>query len=130
MKGFRVNVYPGFLKAFYTGYILCIYPVYNVESRSSPLSTWPTFLYSVLRVGAIHEAKNSCLLHLARYSYNYTIFQKSEWRFFDKGSIDVKSVLTFEKWPPVAELKLKVSRNQKIRPFWISTLPLEVTLKM
>ncbi len=28
--------------------------------------------------------------------------------FFDKGSIDVKSVLTFEKWPLMAELKLKM----------------------
>ncbi len=47
-----------------------------------------------LTIPAIHEAQKQlfCLIF-----FNYTVYQKSEGRFFDKGSIDIKSVLTFEK---------------------------------
>ncbi len=43
------------------------------------------------------KPQNSCLLHFVRYFFNGTIFKKSEGHFLDKGAIDVKSVLTFEK---------------------------------
>ena len=47
------------------------------------------------------------------------MFQKSESTYFDKGSIDAKSALTFEKCPLVAELKLKMSKSHQA-PFSIS----------
>ena len=37
----------------------------------------------------------------------FIYFQKSERSFFDQVAIDAESVLTFEKCPLVAELKLK-----------------------
>ena len=40
--------------------------------------------------------------------YNGAVFQKSESSFLDQVAIDVKSVLTFENCPLVAELKLKI----------------------
>ena len=51
--------------------------------------------------------KNTPLLRFVQYFYQYIVFQKSEGQFFDKRSIDVKSALTFEKWPPAAELKIE-----------------------
>ncbi len=50
-------------------------------------------------------------IHFVPYFCLYIIFQKSGDQFFDrgsKGSKGVKSALTFEKWPLVAELKLKM----------------------
>ena len=38
-----------------------------------------------LRIPAIHNAQNSCLLHFAQYFCNQTGFQKSEGRFLTNG---------------------------------------------
>ncbi len=50
------------------------------------------------------------------------MFQKSESTYFDKGSIDAKSALTFEKCPLFAELKLKMSKSHQAS-FSILALP-------
>ena len=51
-----------------------------------------------LRILAMLEApKMTPLLHFIGYLHYYMIFQKSEDQFFNKGSIDVKSTVTFEK---------------------------------
>ncbi len=63
---------------------------------------------SLLRIPAIHEAQKQLSFTFCTIFFKQTVFQKSEGRFFDKGPIDVKSVLTFEKWSLMAELKLKM----------------------
>ncbi len=64
-----------------------------------------------LRIPAIHGAKttknHTPLVCFPRLFYNQTVFQKFERPFFDQVAIDAKDVLTFEKCPLVAELKLK-----------------------
>ncbi len=50
------------------------------------------------------------------------VYKKSERRFFDQGSIDLKSEIKVEKRHLVAELKLKMLNMQKVT-FSISTLP-------
>ncbi len=50
------------------------------------------------------------------------MYQKSEWYFFDQGSIDGKSEVKVEKRHLMVELKLKVLNMQKVT-FSISTLP-------
>ncbi len=57
--------------------------------------------------GAKNTKKQTPLVHFPGLFYNQTIFQKFERSFFDQVAIDAKSVLTFEKRPLVAELKLK-----------------------
>ena len=49
--------------------------------------------------------------------------KKFECSFFDPVCIDAKSVLTFEKCPLVAEVKLKVSENEQFFMYSISALP-------
>ena len=61
--------------------------------------------------------KTECIQCFASY------FHKSEHSFFDRVAIDVKSVLTFEKRPLVAELKFKMSQNGRFLMFSISALP-------
>ncbi len=51
-----------------------------------------------------------------------TMYQKSEWYFFDQASIDGKSEVKVEKRHLVAELKLKMLNVQKVI-FSISTPP-------
>ncbi len=55
--------------------------------------------------------------------------RKTEGPLFDQKAKDVKSMFTFEMWPR-AEIKNIKKKTQKILPFWISALSLEVTLKM
>ncbi len=50
------------------------------------------------------------------------MYQKSERRFFDQGSIDGKSEVKLEKCYLVEELKLKMLNSQKVT-FSISTPP-------
>ncbi len=50
------------------------------------------------------------------------MYKKSEWYFFDQGSIDGKSEVKVEKHHLVVELKLKVLDMQKVT-FSISTPP-------
>ncbi len=50
------------------------------------------------------------------------MYQKSEWYFFNQGSIDGKKEVKVEKRYLVAELKLKMLDMQKVT-FSISTLP-------
>ena len=66
--------------------------------------------------------KMTRLLCFIQYICQYTSYQKSEANIFDKGSTDVKSVLTFERWHLVTELKLKMSKSYQIS-FSISPLP-------
>ncbi len=49
---------------------------------------------------------------------NQTVFQKSEGSFFDKGSIDAKKVLTFEK-RSMENLSKKKKRKEKTLRFFI-----------
>ncbi len=62
--------------------------------------------------------------------YNQTIFKKFECTFFDQVAIDAKTVLTFENYPLVAELKLKMSQNGLFFMFSISALPPEGAFQM
>ncbi len=58
----------------------------------------------------IHGAKiteKQTLVRFAWLYYNQAIFQMIEHSFCDQVVIDAKNVLTFEKRPLVAELKLK-----------------------
>ena len=57
------------------------------------------------------------------------MYQKSERRFFDQGSIDGKSEVKLEKCHLVAELKLKMLNLQKVT-FLISALPLGDTFQL
>ncbi len=70
-------------------------------------------MYIWLRILAIHGAKttknHTPLVRFVWLFYNQTIFQKSVWPFFDQVARDAKNVLTFEKRPLVAELKMKTS---------------------
>ncbi len=53
---------------------------------------------SVKRIPAIHKGKKTAVLYiLLDILKTRPFFKKSEGSLFDKGSIDVKSVLTFEK---------------------------------
>ena len=66
--------------------------------------------------------KTLIFLRFVWYFYQATIYQKSEWHFFDQGSIDGKSKVEMKKCPLVAELKLKITNIQKVT-FSISTPP-------
>ena len=68
------------------------------------------------------KPKNTDFLRFAWYFYQATMYQKSEWYFFDQGSIDGKSEVKVEKCHLVAELKLKMLNMQKVT-FLISTPP-------
>ncbi len=80
-------------------------------------ATTPCLLHNLplpsiyLRILDIHGTKitknQTPLTRFAQLFYNQTVYQKSERCFFDQVSKDDKSVLTFEKCPLVAELKLK-----------------------
>ena len=61
-------------------------------------------------------------LRFVKYFYQAMVYKKSERRFFDQGSIDLKSEIKVEKRHLVAELKLKMLNMQKVT-FSISTLP-------
>ncbi len=50
-----------------------------------------------------------------------TTYQKSEWPFFDQWSIDVKSVVTFQKWPLVVELKLKTWKMTSLQIYNVTS---------
>ncbi len=68
------------------------------------------------------KPKNTQFLCFVRYFYQAMTYQKSEWSFFDQGSIDGKSEVNMEKCHLVAELKLKMLNMQKVT-FSISTSP-------
>ena len=68
------------------------------------------------------KPKNTKFLHFVWYFYEATMYQKSEWYFFDQGSIVGKSEVKVEKCHLVAELKLKMLNMQKVT-FSISTPP-------
>ena len=68
------------------------------------------------------KPKNTDFLRFVWYFYQATMYQKSEWYFFDQGSIDGKSEVKVEKCHLVVELKLKVLNMQKVT-FSISTPP-------
>ena len=68
------------------------------------------------------KPKNTNFLRFVRYFYQAMMCQKSEWNFFDQGSIDGKSEVKMEKCHLVAELKLKMLNVQKVT-FSISTPP-------
>ncbi len=57
------------------------------------------------------------------------MYPKSEWYFFDQGSIDEKTEVKVEKCHLVAELKLKMLNLQKVT-FLISALPLGDTFQL
>ncbi len=82
-----------------------------------------------LRILAIHGAKTTKnqtpLVCFAWLFDNQTVFQKFERTFFDQVAIDAKNVLTFEKRPLVAELKLKMSQTEQFFLFSVSALPPE-----
>ena len=77
-----------------------------------------------LRLHASNDAKTTKnltpLVHFACLFYNQMVFQKFEHTFFDEVAIDAKSVLTFEKCPLVAELKLKMSQNGQFFGNWLN----------
>ncbi len=54
------------------------------------------------------KPKNTHLLRFVWYFYQATMYQKSEWYFFDQGPTDMKSEVKVEKRHLVAELKLKM----------------------
>ena len=56
------------------------------------------------------KPKNTNILRFVWYFYQEMMYQKSEWYFFDQGSIDGKSEV--EKRHLVAELKLKMPHMQ------------------
>ena len=66
----------------------------------------------VLRIPDSYHAKtlkiHTPLVRFALYFHYQAVFQKFERSFFDQVAVDVKSVLTFENRPLVAELKLKI----------------------
>ncbi len=66
-----------------------------------------------LRILAIHEAQNRPIFYTSFHiSVNIPSFKNLKTNFLTKrGSIDVKGALIFEKWPLVAELKLKMSKS-------------------
>ncbi len=66
--------------------------------------------------------KNTHFLWFAWYFYQVAMYEKSEWYFFDQGSIDEKSEDKVEQCHLVEELKLKMLNMQKVT-FYISTLP-------
>ncbi len=68
------------------------------------------------------KPQNTVFLRSVWYFYWATMYQKSEWYFFDQGSIDGKSTVTVEKCNLVAELKSKMLNMQKVT-FSISTPP-------
>ena len=66
------------------------------------------------------KPKNSNFVRFVWYFYEATMYQKSEWYFFDQRSIDGKREVKVGKCNLVAELKLKVLNVQKVT-FSIST---------
>ncbi len=68
------------------------------------------------------KLQNTDFLRFVWYFYQATMYQKSEWYFFDQGSIDWKSEVKVEKRHLVVELKLKVLNMKKVT-FSISTQP-------
>ena len=68
------------------------------------------------------KLQNTDFLCFVSYFYQATMYQKSEWYFFDQGSIDWKSEVRVEKRQLVLELILKVLNTQKVT-FSISTTP-------
>ena len=68
------------------------------------------------------KPKNTNFLRFVWYFCQAMMYKKSEWYFFDRGSIDGKSEVEVEKRHLVVELKLKMLNRQKVT-FSISTLP-------
>ncbi len=68
------------------------------------------------------KPKNTNFLPFVWYFYQATMYKKSEWYFFDRGSIDGKSEVEVEKRHLVVELKLKMLNRKKVT-FSISTPP-------
>ncbi len=68
------------------------------------------------------KPKNTDFLRFVWYFYQAVMHQKSEWYFFDQGSIDGKSEVKVDKCHLVAELKLKMLNMQKMT-FSMSTPP-------
>ena len=62
------------------------------------------------------KPKNTIFLRFVWYIYQATMYKKSEWPFFDPGSIDGISEVK------VADLKLKMLNMRKVT-FSFSTLP-------
>ena len=82
------------------------------DSRISAIKgTWYTW-----------SPKTLIFLRFVWYFYQAMMYQKSEWHFFDQGSIDGKSEVKVEKCHLVAELKLKMLNMQKVT-FSILTPP-------
>ncbi len=63
--------------------------------------------------------KTGPLVGFAWLFYNQAVFQNFESNFFDQVAIDAKNVLTFEKRPLVAELKLKMPHSEQFLMFSI-----------
>ncbi len=68
------------------------------------------------------KPKSTQFLHFVWNFYQATMYQKSEWYFFDQGSIDGKSEVGLEKYHLVAELKLNMLNMHKVT-FSILTPP-------
>ncbi len=68
------------------------------------------------------KPRNTDFLRFVWYFYQDTMYQKSEWYYFDQGSIDGKSEVKVEKCHLEVELKLKMLNMQKLI-FSISTPP-------
>ncbi len=65
------------------------------------------------------------------HSKKLKVFQKSERSFFDQVATYARNMLTFEKYPLMAELKLKMSHGL-VEPFYmfsISAMPPEGTFQ-
>ena len=67
------------------------------------------------------KPKNSHLLCFVWYFYQFTMYQKSEWHFYNQGSIDGKNEVKVDKCHLVTELKNEMLNLQKVT-FSISTL--------
>ncbi len=68
------------------------------------------------------KPKNTHCLRFAWYFSQATMYQKSEWYFFEQGLIDGKSEVKVERCHIVVELKLKMLNMQKVT-FSILTPP-------
>ena len=61
----------------------------------------------------LKHVKNWPPLHVSLNNSFKTVFQNSEGQVFDQVAKDARSVFTLEKWPLMAELKLKVSPQKR-----------------
>ncbi len=79
-----------------------------------------------------NETKNAHPLHVslnisaARYSFKKYVTMY----FFDQVTKDVIMLFTFSRWHLEAELRFKMAEFANVWIFWISALPLDVTLHL